>query len=101
MLGGLVSLFIAFCAFRAGWIVQTHTGPGVVFLPIVGLLGGIVLIFGCRRNSVVMTTREGQNIKFLSGPLFARKQSIPKCEKIAQVAKQLGIPVTGTFFNAG
>ena len=97
MLGGTIAIFIGFCAFWAGWVAQTHTGPGVFVMPILFPLGGLVLIFGGKRNFISGVTSEGVKIKWISGPLLATKESIRKCDAAVVVARKNRVNISGKY----
>lgn len=99
MLLGVVAILIGVAAFWAGWVAQTHTGPGVFTIPVLGPLGGLVLIFGGRRNVMSASTSDGTKVKWTSGPLLSMKESIPKCESAVSIARQHRIELSGRYTN--
>lgn len=60
ILGGIGLLVVAIAVFVAGWIKNTHGGPGVITIPLIAGIGGIILILGCIRNKITVFTSSGK-----------------------------------------
>lgn len=69
---GLLMLAQAFFAFMAGWVNQTHTGPGIVTYPLVCGIGGGLLVLGALRNRIVVVTHDA-TYQWISEPLTFHK----------------------------
>jgi len=82
---GIASLSIAVFAFGAGWIKRTHTGPGIVMMPIFGGIGGVVFVLGAIRNRIIVRSNT-KTLTWMCMPLNYRK-TLPLCRKAAEKAR--------------
>jgi len=82
---GICGLALGFFAFMAGWVNKTHTGIGIITLPILGVLGGGVLILGAVRNRIIVVT-EKRKYQWISEPLQYKK-TLPICVEATRAAR--------------
>src|SRR5262249_3831779 len=82
---GALVLLIGVCAFIAGWVKNTHTGPGVVTWPLLGVSVGGMFIFGALRNRIVVSAADAK-YSWLSPPLSYRR-TLSICQEAADKAR--------------
>lgn len=80
-LGGVVLLFLAFCALAALVRGQGHTAMPFKLFVGCGIVGG-TLVFGAVRNRIVVVTTE-RSYSWQSGPL-AYAKTLPLCQQTAE-----------------
>jgi hypothetical protein len=86
---GVALVFIAGCVFVAGWVKNTHTGPGVVTIPLLLGIGGGTLVIGSLRNRIIVETHS-HKYKWISSPLTYRK-TLSICSEAATLCRSHGV----------
>ena len=86
---GVALVFIAGCVFVAGWVKNTHTGPGVVTIPLLLGIGGGTLVIGSLRNRIIVET-PSHKYKWISSPLTYRK-TLSICGEAAALCRSHGV----------
>jgi hypothetical protein len=82
---GVLLIFVAVVVFHAGWIKNTHTGPGVVTIPLLCGFLGITLLFGALRNRIIVKSHT-ITVKWTSAPMTYRK-TLSICQEAAEKAR--------------